>query len=41
MRAAFIEELGGIDSLIIGERPKPTISPGQILVKVRAAGVGP
>jgi NADPH:quinone reductase len=41
MRAAFLDELGGIDSVQLGERPDPTPGAGQVLVRVYAAGVGP
>jgi NADPH2:quinone reductase len=41
MRVALVEELGGIDSVQLGERPDPTPTAGQALVKVRGAGVGP
>jgi NADPH:quinone reductase-like Zn-dependent oxidoreductase len=41
MRVALVEELGGIDSVELRERPDPTPAAGQALVRVRAAGVGP
>ncbi|MBV9795314.1 MAG: NADP-dependent oxidoreductase [Actinobacteria bacterium] len=41
MRAAFARELGGIDHLELGELPDPTAGPGQLLVRVHGAGVGP
>src|SRR5579863_1908293 len=41
MRAAFAEEFGGIDRVRLGERPEPAAGAGQVLVRVRAAGVGP
>jgi NADPH2:quinone reductase len=41
MRVALVEELGGIDSVQLRERPDPTPTAGQALVRVRAAGVGP
>jgi NADPH2:quinone reductase len=41
MRAALAEEFGGIDSVRLGERPEPAAGPGQVLVRVRSAGVGP
>jgi NADPH:quinone reductase-like Zn-dependent oxidoreductase len=40
MRAALAEELGGIDSVELGERPDPTPTAGQALVRVHGAGVG-
>ena len=41
MRVALAEELGGIDSVELGERPDPAPAAGQALVRVHAAGVGP
>ena len=41
MRAAVAEELGGIDSVTLGDRPDPVPAAGQVVVRVRAAGVGP
>jgi NADPH:quinone reductase len=41
MRVALVEELGGIDSLQLGERPDPTPTAGQALVRVHGAGIGP
>jgi NADPH2:quinone reductase len=41
MRVALAEELGGIDSVALGERPDPVPAAGQALVRVRGAGVGP
>lgn len=41
MRAAFAEELGGIDRVELGERPDPAPASGQALVRVHGAGVGP
>jgi len=41
MRAALAEELNGIDCVMLGERPHPSPAPGQVLVRVRGAGVGP
>jgi NADPH:quinone reductase-like Zn-dependent oxidoreductase len=40
MRVAQAEELGGIDSVELGERPGPAPAAGQALVSVRSAGVG-
>ena len=41
MRVALVQELGGIDSVELQERPDPTPVAGQAAVKVRSAGVGP
>ena len=41
MRAALAEELNGIDCVRLGERPDPSPAEGQVLVRVRGAGVGP
>lgn len=41
MQAAFIERYGRTDVLQVGERPKPTPAPDQVLVKVKAASINP
>ena len=41
MRVALVRELGGIGSVELRERPDPTPSAGQAVVRVRGAGVGP
>ncbi|HYR63561.1 MAG TPA: NADP-dependent oxidoreductase [Actinomycetota bacterium] len=41
MRAAYIEEIGGPDKLIVGDLPTPGVGSGQMLVRTNAAGVGP
>jgi NADPH2:quinone reductase len=41
MQAALARELGGIDRVELGERPDPVPGPGQVLVSVHGAGVGP
>jgi NADPH:quinone reductase-like Zn-dependent oxidoreductase len=41
MRVALAEELSGIDGVQLSERPSPTPTAGQALIKVRGAGVGP
>jgi NADPH:quinone reductase len=41
MRVALVQELGGIGSVEFRERPVPTPGAGQVLVRVRGAGVGP
>ena len=40
MRAALAEELGGIDSVQVGQYQAPVPDPGQALVRVHGAGVG-
>jgi alcohol dehydrogenase len=41
MKAARIEEYGGVDVLSVQEVDKPLLRPGQILVEVRAASLNP
>jgi NADPH:quinone reductase-like Zn-dependent oxidoreductase len=41
MKAIVIHNFGGIDELRLEEVPIPQAGPGQVLVRVRAAGVGP
>jgi NADPH:quinone reductase len=41
MRAAAAKELSGIDRVELGDRPDPVPGPGQVLIRVRGAGVGP
>jgi NADPH:quinone reductase len=41
MRAALVEELGGIGSVELRELPDPTPAAGQAVVRVGGAGVGP
>ena len=40
MRVALAQELGGIESLELVERPEPVPAAGQALIRVHAAGVG-
>jgi NADPH2:quinone reductase len=40
MRIALAEELGGIDSVKLSERPAPAPAAGQALVRVHGAGAG-
>lgn len=39
MRAVVCRELGGIDRLTLGELPTPEAGPGEVLVRVTAAGL--
>jgi NADPH2:quinone reductase len=39
MKAVFVEQNGGPDALIYGDRPKPTPAAGEVLVKVAYSGV--
>jgi len=41
MRAAYIEEFGGPEKVKVGDRPAPEAGPGQVVIRNRAAGVGP
>jgi NADPH:quinone reductase-like Zn-dependent oxidoreductase len=41
MKAIYIKQYGDKEQLIIGELPKPSIEPHQVLIKVAAAGVNP
>lgn len=41
MRAAILEGFGGPEQVRLGEWPEPTPGPGQVLVRVRAAGMNP
>ncbi len=41
MRAARIHEFGGPEAVVIDEIPVPVPSEGEVLVRVKAAGVGP
>ncbi len=41
MRVALARQLGGIDSVELGERPDPAPAAGQVLIRVHGAGVGP
>ena len=34
MKAIYINETGGTDVLIYGDRPEPEIAPGEILIRV-------
>ena len=41
MKAVFQKRYGGIDVLTYGDLPRPEPGPGEVLVRVRAAGVNP
>lgn len=41
MKAAYIEQTGPPEVIQVGQVPKPTIGPGQVLVRVHAAAVNP
>ncbi len=41
MRAAYIEETGPVESIVVGERPDPEVGPGQVRVRVRATSFNP
>lgn len=41
MRAAYIEQTGGIDAIKVGELPTPKPGPGEVLVKVGASAINP
>ena len=41
MRAAYIDAKGGPDQVKVGEMPEPVPGPGEVRLRVQAAGVGP
>ncbi len=41
MIAAYINEYGNVDNLVVGELPIPVMAQDQVLIKVVAAGVNP
>lgn len=41
MRAILIHEFGGLEQLQVSELPQPTPGEGEVLVRVKAAGVNP
>ena len=41
MRAVIQNSVGGPDVLVIADRPDPTPKPGEVLVRVKAAGINP
>ncbi len=40
MKAVRVHQFGGIDAMVYEETPRPEPGPGQVLVRVAAAGVG-
>ncbi|MFT6779040.1 MAG: NADPH2:quinone reductase, partial [Paraglaciecola sp.] len=39
MKAAWFEKFGSaVDTLIIGEQPKPEVKDGEVLVKLKTTG---
>jgi NADPH:quinone reductase-like Zn-dependent oxidoreductase len=41
MQAIRVHQFGGIDALVIEDVPRPVPAPGELLLRVKAAGVGP
>jgi NADPH:quinone reductase len=41
MRAAYVEQTGTVESIKVGELPKPSVGPGQALVRVHAVALNP
>ncbi|GAB2832032.1 NADP-dependent oxidoreductase [Streptomyces daliensis] len=41
MKAIALEQYGGPDALRLTELPDPKVAPGEVLIRVRAAGVNP
>ena len=39
MKAVYINEVGGPEALVYGDRPEPEIAPGEILLRVRASAL--
>jgi NADPH:quinone reductase len=39
MKAVYIEQNGGVETLIYGDRPKPEPAAGEVLVKIAVSGV--
>ena len=39
MKAVYINEHGGTDKLVYGDRPEPEISPVEIMLRVRASAL--
>lgn len=41
MKAIVLNQYGGPDELTVADRPDPKVAPGEVLVRVKAAGVNP
>ena len=41
MRAAYVDKTGAAEDIKVGDLPKPTAGPGQVLVRVGAAAINP
>ncbi|HEY1862709.1 MAG TPA: NADP-dependent oxidoreductase [Roseiarcus sp.] len=41
MKAVRVHAFGGVDAMVYEDVPKPAAQPGQVLIRVAAAGVGP
>lgn len=41
MKAAFVEETGSLDALKVGDLEIPEVGEGEVLVRIKAAGVNP
>ena len=39
MKAVFINEFGGPDALVHGDRPEPEVAPGEVMLRVRASAL--
>ena len=39
MKAVFINEHGGTDKLVYGDRPEPEVAPGEVMLRVRASAL--
>lgn len=41
MKAIILTQYGGPDDLAVADRPDPKVAPGEVLVRVKAAGINP
>ena len=39
MKAVFINEFGGPEALVHGDRPEPEVAPGEVMLRVRASAL--